>query len=137
MAAATADRNTRERIGGARGFPVAANTLIYAGVIACVNASGLLTNGITATTLKTVGVSNGRIDNATGAASAINGEVLTGVRGPFANSSAGDLIALADVGSDCFIVDNQTVAKTNGSATRSVAGKVWDVSTEGVWVEFR
>ena len=41
------------------------------------------------------------------------------------------------MGSDCYIVDDQTVAKTNGGATRCVAGKVWDVDAEGVWVEFR
>ena len=39
--------------------------------------------------------------------------------GPFANSASGDLITAAEVGSDCYIVDDQTVAKTNGSSTRS------------------
>lgn len=47
-----------------------------------------------------------------------------------------DAIALADIGSDCYIVDDQTVAKTSGSATRSVAGKIFDVDAAGVWVNF-
>ena len=53
----------------------------------------------------------------------------------YGNSSAGDLIAQADVGADCYIVDDQTVAKTNGSSTRSVAGKIIAVDADGVWVK--
>ena len=52
----------------------------------------------------------------------------------FENSTAGDAIANADAGSDCYIVDDQTVAKTDGGSTRSVAGKVYKVSADGVWV---
>jgi hypothetical protein len=33
------------------------------------------------------------------------------------------------------VVDDQTVAKTNGSSTRSVAGIVRQVDSDGVWVE--
>ncbi len=53
----------------------------------------------------------------------------------FANSAAADLIALADIGADCYVVDDQTVAKTSASNTRSIAGKVRDVDAAGVWVE--
>lgn len=137
MAAATSDRNTRQRPGHSRSFPLAAATKLWAGVIACLSAAGQLTNGATSTTLKTVGVTGSTLDNSAGGAGALSGEVQLGVFGPFANSAAGDQITLAEVGSDCYIVDNQTVAKTNGTATRSVAGKVWDVTAEGVWVEFR
>ena len=52
----------------------------------------------------------------------------------FENSSAGDAIAIAEIGDDCYIVDDQTVAKTNGGSTRSVAGKVIDVVSDGVFV---
>jgi hypothetical protein len=34
------------------------------------------------------------------------------------------------------VVDDQTVAKTNGSSSRSVAGIIRDVDADGVWVEF-
>ena len=54
----------------------------------------------------------------------------------FANSASADLISLADIGADCYIVDDQTVAKTSGTNTRSVAGKVFDVDADGVWVDF-
>lgn len=135
MTATTVDRNTRQRIGSLRSFPVKAATTIPAGCIACLDASGLLVNGAIATTLKSVGVPQASIAN-TGADGAIRGEVEAGVFGPFANSTSTDAIALADVGADCYVVDNQTVAKTSGGNTRSVAGKVWDVSTSGVWVKF-
>lgn len=137
MTATTLDRNTRARRGSRdRAFGLAAAAVIPAGVIACLDASGNLVNGSTATTLKCVGVSKGRYDNTGGAAGAIKGETEAGVFGPFANSASTDQIATADIGSDCYIVDNQTVAKTNGSSTRSVAGKVYDVDAEGVWVNF-
>lgn len=136
MAATTSDRNTRARAGRQRVFGLAAAAVIPAGVIVALNASGELTNGATSTTLKCVGVSSGRFDNSAGASGAVKGEALTGVFGPFANSSAGDLIALANVGSTCFIVDNQTVALTNGTSTRSAAGVIFDVDSDGVWVNF-
>lgn len=136
MTATTLDRNTNSRNGKTRAFPVAAATLIPSGVIACLNASNLLVNGATSTTQVCVGVPPRRIDNSAGAASAVNGECERGVFGPFGNSASTDQITLADVGNDCYIVDNQTVAKTNGSSTRSVAGKVHDVTSAGVYINF-
>lgn len=136
MTATTLDRNTRGRRGRDRAFGLAAGAVIPAGVIACLDASGNLVNGATSTTLKCVGAAKARYDNTGGAAGAVKGETENGVWGPFANSTSTDQIGLADVGNDCYIVDNQTVAKTNGGATRSVAGKVYDVDAEGVWVNF-
>ena len=43
----------------------------------------------------------------------------------FANSAAADAITLADVGADCYMVDDQTVAKTHGGNTRSVLEYDW------------
>ena len=63
-------------------------------------------------------------------AGAVNGTAEAGTFA-FANSASGDLIARADIGNDCYIVDDQTVAKTNGSSTRSIAGKVYDVDADG------
>jgi hypothetical protein len=135
MPATTTDRATQRRDAFQFEFPVAAATKIPAGVITCLNASGLAVNGATATTLKCVGVSEATADNTLGAASAMRVKTRRGCF-KFANSSAGDLIALADVGAQCWIVDNQTVAKTNGSSTRSVAGVIRDVDADGgVWVE--
>ncbi|PYG27849.1 hypothetical protein C8N36_114125 [Pelagimonas varians] len=54
-----------------------------------------------------------------------------------ANAAAVDEITSADVGSVCFAVDDQTVAKTDGSSTRSPAGIVDVVDLNGnIWVRF-
>jgi hypothetical protein len=134
MAALAADRNTPQRDSVDFSFPVAASTKLWAGSLACINASGYLTKGAVATTLKTVGVVQVTTDNTAGANGAVSAKVRRGCH-RFANSSAGDLIALADVGASCYVVDDQTVAKTNGSSTRSVAGTIRDVDADGVWVD--
>ena len=69
-------------------------------------------------------------------AGVVNVEIEKGIY-RFANSTATDAITTADIGNDCYMVDDQTVAKTNGSSTRSVAGKVFDVDSQGVWVDLR
>lgn len=134
MAAQTADRNTPYRTAEDFEFPVAASTKIFAGALVCINSSSLATKGATATGLKCVGIARDQADNSAGAASAIRVKVRRGCF-RFANSASADLIALADVGADCYIVDDQTVAKTSGSSTRSIAGKIRDVDSVGVWVE--
>ena len=48
------------------------------------------------------------------------------------NSSAGDLIVAADIGKVVYVVDDQTVAKTDGTSTRVAAGKC--VGFEGTTV---
>ena len=134
MAALTADRNTPLRESKDFGHPVAASTKIYAGGLVCINSSGYATKGATSTTLKCVGVAQELADNSAGS----NGDIRVKTRRgcfKFGNSSSTDAITLADVNADCYIVDDQTVAKTNGSSTRSVAGKVRDVESDGVWVE--
>lgn len=136
MTALTQDRNTRRSDGNQVAPPVAANTRIWGGSITCVNAAGYAVPGATSTTLKAVGVSEHRADNTGGVAGAMRVRCRKGPH-RFANSAAADAIALSDVGSDCFIVDDQTVAKTNGTNTRSVAGKIFDVDADGVWVDFR
>ncbi|WP_420996234.1 hypothetical protein ACKI2N_002530 [Cupriavidus sp. 30B13] len=136
MTVLTTDRNTTNRAGIDFEFPVAANTKIFAGAIAAIDtATATATKGGTATTLKAVGIAQATADNTGGAAGAIRVRVRRGVW-HVANSAAADQITLADVNTDCYLVDDQTVAKTNGGNTRSIAGKVRDVDETGVWVEF-
>lgn len=136
MTALTQDRNTLRRDGLQIEPPVAANVRIWAGSLVAINPAGLAVPGATAANLKGAGVAERRADNTGGTAGAIRVRLR---RDPhrFANSAAADAITLADLGADCFIVDDQTVAKTNGTNTRSVAGKVFDVDADGVWVDFR
>ena len=53
------------------------------------------------------------------------------------NSTDADAITIADLGNACYLVDDATVAKTNGSSTRSVAGIIRYVDDLGPWVEVK
>lgn len=135
MTAATQDRNTPARDANSFEFPVKAAAKIFAGTLVGIDtADAFAKKGATSTTLKIVGRASETADNTAGADGAINVKVERGCF-RFANSAAGDLITRAEIGSDCFVVDDSTVAKTNGTNTRSVAGKVRDVDAAGVWVE--
>lgn len=133
--ALTSDRNTPSRTGDFRSGPVAAATTIFAGALVMRNAAGYLTRGATATGAVGVGRAERRADNSGGAAGAIQAEYRPGVF-RFLNSAGGDAIALDDIGRVCFIVDDETVATTDGTGTRSRAGIVEDVDASGVWVRF-
>jgi hypothetical protein len=135
MPALTADRTTRRREGDRRTGLVVANVRIFAGAILMRNATGHLTRGATATGACGVGVATEACDNTGGAAGAKSVAWRVGVF-VFANSAAADAITIADIGRACFIVDDNTVAQTDGGATRSRAGIVEDVDASGVWVRF-
>lgn len=130
----TKDRNTLRRDGVQFNDPVAASTRIFAGSLVCLNAAGNAVPGSLSATLKVRGVAQEQVDNRDGAAGALRIETRRGVF-QFANSASTDEITRADIGSECFIVDDQTVAKTSATDTRSVAGTILDVDAGGVWVE--
>lgn len=112
--------------------PVAASTTIHTGALVCTDASGNAVPGSVSTTLVTRGVALEGVSNP-GAAGA---EKVKTERGCFNFKNHGaDLVVRADIGKACYIVDDETVAKTNGTNTRSVAGIVRDIDVNGVWVE--
>lgn len=130
MAALTRDRNTPEKEGKLLALPMAAATTIYAGSLVVINAAGYAAPGSTSTTLRAAGRAEENSVN-----SGNNGDVLINVRRgvfKFANDATDPVAALL---STCYIVDDQTVAATNGTNTRSAAGKVLAIDTDGVWVE--
>lgn len=133
MVALTSDRMTPRKENGGYGRAVAAGAVIYAGALVCLNATGFAVPGSTSTTLKADGRARSRADNTGGGNGAIVLEVEKGTF-RFANSSSTDAITIADIGASAYVVDDQTVAKTNGGATRSVAGTIQDVDANGVWV---
>jgi hypothetical protein len=135
MTATTTERNTPRRDAAQLELPVAASARLLAGTIAMINASGLAEAGTTATARRGVGVVEATADNTGGAASAISVRIRRGCFA-FANSTAGDAITRGDIGATAYIVDNQTVAKTDGTGTRSPAGVIRDVDGRGVWVQF-
>lgn len=135
MTALAIDRPTAKRAGHQLAVPAAAGIKLFAGGIVCLNATGYATKGATSSTLKAVGVATEQVDNTSGA----DGSNMVPVeRGTwrFANSAGGDAITLANYGTSCYVVDDQTVALTSGGGTRSVAGVIRDVDGQGVWVEF-
>lgn len=132
MTALTQDRNTPYREGGRHQDPVAATTKIFAGSLVCLDASGNAVPGSTATTLTARGRAEEQVDNLSGAAGDKTVNTSAGVF-RFANHGA-DAIDRADIGGTAWIVDDQTVAASNGSSTRSAAGTIDDVDADGVWV---
>lgn len=86
-----------------------------------------------AATMKCVGVAaysvlGGAVDGA-GTVPVDRGDVYC-----LANSAAADQITLSDVGADCYVADDATVAKTSDTNKRPKAGRIEDVTSEGVWV---
>lgn len=133
MAALNQDRNTPFKDGELIACLLAAGAKIYAGSLVVANAAGFAAPGSVATTLTALGRAEDQVDNTSGAngAKSVNVRRLKAFK--FANHAA-DLVVQADFGKTCYIVDDQTVAKTNGGNTRSAAGKVLGVEADGVWV---
>lgn len=134
MSALTAPRNTPWRSGDTNNDPIAAGANIHAGGITAINAAGYLVPASTSTTLTARGVAQASVDNSAGADGDQTVDSDRGVH-HFGNEGT-DPVARTDIGSNCYLVDDQTVAKTDGTGTRSIAGKVIDVDANGVWVEF-
>jgi hypothetical protein len=126
----SAPRNTPERNEGKFfEFAVAASVRIYPGALVMLNAAGDATPGAAATGQTAAGRAETDSTEKPG--------FVTVRRGVFRfnNSAAGDAITKAHWGDQVFIVDDETVALTNGSNTRSVAGICRGVDAAGVWVE--
>ncbi|MCX9038770.1 hypothetical protein NLN82_22340 [Citrobacter portucalensis] len=132
------DRNTPHRDARLGGQPVATATIIYGGHMVAANATGYAipaSAGAAASTQTVLGVSDGWVDNTTGA----DGDALVIIRRGRAfllvNSTA-DPITQAELGKNCYVVDSVTVAKTSDTDKRPYAGKVAGIEAGGVWVYF-
>lgn len=132
MTALTHDRNTPRRDALQFSFPVAADAHIFTGAIVVIQPDGYAAPGYTDNGLKAVGIAQETVNNMNGGDGAATVNVR---RGCFALKQS-DTITLADVGSPCYLVDDQTVSMTDDDETRSLAGIVRDVDGNGVWVEF-
>jgi len=134
MAAMTKGRRVIERDGESVSHPLAAGAKIYGGALAVLD-GGYLKPGRTAVGLKAVGVSTDDADNSGGAAGAISVTVCRRPAFQFANFAA-DLVGRPHIGGTAYVIDDQTVAATDGAGTRSAAGRIIDVDAAGVWIEF-
>jgi hypothetical protein len=136
MAALAIDRNTKRRPAIQRNFPLAAGVRIYEGAMVALDNTGYARPARATATDKIVGRAIFRADNSAGLAGAISVEVENDMACAYGNSASTDLIALTDIGADCYAVDDQTLALTSATSTRPRAGKIWNVTSDGVWVRF-
>lgn len=134
MTALTQDRDTPARDGFAFSDPVAADAVIFAGAIICLDATGYAVPASTATTLTARGRAQHPIDNTGGE----DGDrAVVSERGVYRYENDGtDTIDISHVGQTAYLVDDQTVADTDGTGTRSAAGTIRAVDDDGVWIEF-
>ncbi len=134
MTALSQARNTPEALGPVRRVPLAAATSIFGGGMVQINAAGFAVPASATAANVTIGRAEDSVANA-GAAGALSVDARRGIF-RFANSAAGDLIARSEIGKTVYVVDDQTVAKTNNAGARPAAGICYDVDAQGVWVEF-
>lgn len=137
MTAAVADRAAHRREGKLLGAQVAANTRIFAGTVVVCNAGGFAVPGSAALGLVVLGVAEDCADNRSGG----NGGCVVSIRRRSAIkllNFPGDPVTQVHMGKPAYLVDDQTVAATNGGGlgVRSVVGVVDGVDPDGVWIYF-
>ncbi|WP_226020306.1 hypothetical protein [Serratia symbiotica] len=142
MTAITTPRDTPLRDCTLVPVPVAAGEVIPMGAIVCVNAKGFAVNGKEDAALKYAGCADESVNNKDGK----DGEQFIVVRANKAFKWASDgSITQASLLSRAYIVDNQTLSASNGGkpaegqtpageATRSSAGKIILIESDGVWI---
>lgn len=109
--------------------PVAANVKLWAGAIVCLNASGQAVPATTALGLRPAGIVEKTYDNTGGAAGAFKVDIRAGVFP--VNILAADPVTQADAGVSVYLADDNTVARTAASNTRSVAGTMVGMTDDG------
>ncbi len=130
MTAATAGRNTKRRELTHIERPVNNAATVYAGcMVTLLTASGAAVAAGTASAGNCVGVAENTVTG--------DGTETVRIRTGcfhFGNSASTDEIGPEDIGSIAYIADDQTVALTDSSGTRKIAGAIADVDDDGVWV---
>ena len=135
MTALTASRDTKrmgdDAVPALKSYPVADNVHIYKGAIVGLDAAGNA-GPASATYFNVVGCAMSDADNtlAGHVAAGINVAVRQGVF-KYINGTGGGAFTKADVGSPCFVYDDQTVQRASGPK----AGIVAQVDADGVFVQ--
>ena len=126
MAALTQDRPTPERDGRLVSDPLADGVTLYAGGMYVLDGDGNATPATAAATTPVRAVATAR------ASAAAGDSRVEGALGVFRfdNGSGAAELTRADIGATAYVVDDQTVAKTDTAK----AGVVVDVDEAGVWV---
>ncbi|MDG9808580.1 hypothetical protein N7613_08055 [Pseudomonas juntendi] len=130
--ALTADRNTPLKQTDIVVIGVGAGVRIYAGSLIALTATGFAIPGKTATGLTYVGRAEESVDNTAGADGAVSVKVHRNRAFKWANDGT---VIQARLLKPAYIVDDATVAAADGTGTRSAAGLVVGIDSDGVWVE--
>lgn len=128
----TADRNTPLKQTDIVVIGVGAGVRIYAGAMIALNATGFAIPGKTATGLTYAGRAEESVDNTAGADGAVSVKVHRNRAFKWANDGT---VTQASLLKPAYIVDDATVAAGDGTGTRSAAGLVVGIDSDGVWVE--
>lgn len=134
MTALAAGRQTRTRSGDRRSDPVAEGVVLYAGAMYALDSTGYALPAGTAGAGPALAVVESTVDNTDGADGALTVEGRH-VVAQYGNSASGDLIARTEIGELAYVVDDQTVGRTDGSGSRQPAGVIVDVDAQGVWID--
>lgn len=126
------ERNTQFREGVAFRHGLAAGVKINKGALAIL-VNGFLKPGAAVAGSVTVGIATESVSNVDGADNDASVSVKTGTV-LLKNATLLDELMRTDIGKECYVLDDETVAKTDGGSTRAVAGRVRAVEQEGVWV---
>lgn len=130
MVALSSSRQIKRRTGDRFTDPVKTAVSIQKGALVVLD-GGYAAPGRTAAGLKARGVAEDYVDNASGANGAKTVEVMKGVYS-FINDGS---VLRTHIGGTAYIVDDQTVAATDGAGARSAAGEIIDVDADGVWIK--
>lgn len=143
MTALAIERNTNfAGLVPARGtYPIKANVRIFKGGIVGLDSAGRAMPGDTIANgcVKVVGKASATYDNRTGsvlggAADAVDVEVEYGVFDWISATGGGDDIVADDVGKVAYVVNDQTVALTNNTDTRAIAGLITEVRDDRPYI---
>lgn len=94
------------------------------GVLSTGASAGLMIAAIEDADFVCLGVADYEVDAQLVADGALYGHVVPGRWGGISSATAGDAITLAQMGQVVYAKDDNTVAKTDGGATRGAAGKL-------------
>ena len=128
-------KNLPRRDGEIINLEIAEKTEIIEGALVALTIEGYAVDATDVKAKKIVG----RADNSAFNLSGNNGDETVNVHRKnaflFQNATVADEIKQEHLFTDCYLVDADTVATTDGGTNRLVVGKVIEISQEGVWVE--
>lgn len=138
MTATNTSISTEYRDGILIAVPLAAMAAVLMGTFAVVGEDGyaVASEDVGAIGQTCIGIWDNDAENPN-AAGTVNGIAHRGKQFLVANSAV-DPVTQADFGAPVYIEDNQTIAKTDGAGSRSLAGRFMGFDTQytgSVWVE--